>query len=165
MYGLGARCLCWQGAELFISKASAHSTTRCRLQKYVKAVFLWQKGEHSSTQDECSGSAAFVVAPSGCFLRKLLWPVCAASIKKILNRNCFYLYIAQPLPNRAFLFAYCTIWAVDYTWLHSLERQHGTAENKRATAEATPRASSASLQSLVFFFTWVGTCAKLIIKK
>lgn len=38
--------------------------------------------EHSSKQDECSGSAAFVVAPSGCFLRKLLWPVCAGFIRK-----------------------------------------------------------------------------------
>lgn len=41
-----------------------------------------EKSLSSYKRDECSGSAAFVVPPSGCFLRKLLWPVCASSIRK-----------------------------------------------------------------------------------
>lgn len=72
-----------------------------QVQKYIEAV-CGKSVEHSLKQDEYSGSAVFVVAPSGCFLRKLFCPVCAGSIRKY-RTNWVYLYIAQPLPNWGFL--------------------------------------------------------------
>lgn len=59
-------------------------------------------------KDARPGSAAFVVAPIGCFLGKLLWPVCARQFHQLKSRICVYVGIAQPLPNWA-LFCFCLL--------------------------------------------------------
>lgn len=58
----------------------------------VKA-FCGKSVEHSSNQDECSGSATFVVAPIGCFLRNLLWPMCRF-YQKVPNSTKLCLFIS-----------------------------------------------------------------------
>lgn len=89
-------CLSWR------LKATAATGTEVAVKGVCGESFV----ELSSKQDECSGCAAFVVPPSGCFLRKLLWPVrmcCWFPDQKVPKRNCVYLYVAQLLPEREFV--------------------------------------------------------------
>lgn len=107
-----------------------------QVQKYVKAVCGTQKNlEHSSTQDWLFSKCNLCCSSNGCFLRKLLWPVCAESIKRH-RTNCVYLCVV--------LLFRCTTWAVRP---RSLEHQHCAP----LQWVATPRARSTSLQSLVIF--------------
>lgn len=74
---------------------------------------LWQK--YRSKQDECSGSAAFVGAPSGYFLRKLLWPVCASSIRKY-QIETVSIYVLLNL----YLTGHFLLSDLSFFWLHHL---------------------------------------------
>lgn len=114
-----------------------------QVQKYMwklSVAKIWAQFEAG-----CSGSAAFVDTPSGCFLRKLLWPVCWFH-QKVLNRNCGYLYIAQPqskwglLTFRPFFSLFllhhlsCVLHMVTQPWAST---QY--SREKRATAVAKPK--------------------------
>lgn len=90
------------------SSHTAHSTNR--YSSGCDGRLCWK-------QDECSGCAAFVVPQSGCFLRKLLWPVCAVYHQRVPNRNVVYLYVAQPLPEWVFVtFRHLCLYPVFTAW-------------------------------------------------
>lgn len=99
MYEVGAQCLCWQGAELFITKASAYSTTRCTStcegclwQKLLSTV--WSRMNVRKCSFCCSSKWLF---PEETALACMCW-----FYQQVPNRY-IYLYIAQPLPNWSFL--------------------------------------------------------------
>lgn len=155
---------------IFISLKCTFLLTRCgvvyhwdlsllyyQVQKWVYVKTGCGKSvQHSLKQNEYSGSVPFVVALIGCFLRKLLRPVCA----KVQSESTEYfkvlsIYIKLNLclaghfllPGLSFSLSCCTMWAVHYTCLHSLERQHSTGENKRATAAPGPVATQKNTES------------------
>lgn len=103
---------------IFISSKCTFLLTRCgvvyhwdlsllyyQVQKWVYVKTGRGKSvQHSLKQNEYSGSVPFVVALIGCFLRKLLRPVCAKVQSESTEYFSFVLvYQAQPLPRWAFL--------------------------------------------------------------
>lgn len=105
MYELGAHCLCWQGAELFITKASAHSTTRCRS---TCDGCLWQKHWAQFEAGWMFRKCSFCCSSKWLFPEETALACVCWLHQKVPIRNCIYLYIAQPVPNWSFLFSFLT---------------------------------------------------------
>lgn len=127
---------------------------------------MWRQGVAKAFSTVCSETNTqevylFVVAPIGCFLRKLLRPVRA----KVESESTEYfdvlsIYIKLNLclaghfllPGLSFRFSRCAMRAVRYTCLHSLERQHSTGENRRACCHTKPRRATSNRRWLLLFF-------------
>lgn len=83
---------------------------------------------------------SFVVAPSGCFLRKLLWP-CVCFYQKMVQ-CCIYFCLAslgisyfRPL----FLFSYRSVWVVYYMCLRTVALSINTVQQRAEPQQNTKR--------------------------